>query len=388
MKDNGEIIEFLKQRDYVMINNALGKGSFGKTVLLKDPFIDELLVAKKYEPDSVDTDTKEKFYKNFLHEIKILYKLNHKNIVRIYNYYAYERISTGYILMEYIEGINIGDFIANYTASHEQISFDNMFSQLIDGFQYIENCGIIHRDIREGNIIIDNAGVVKIIDFGIGKVIGTKSIEDDSLLTKINRSDSDTLPKEYHEGKYTSKTDMFYLAELLNRLLKRAEYVDEINFSYFHILDKMMKNDPDDRYSSFSEIKEAIDKYDFLNIDITDSDKRIYQTFTRSIYFSIKSFIDERKFNNDINRFVSQIEKVLRANCFEDILQDNKEIIRCVVSGAYMYIPTQTISCDETRTFLNWFKKSTSQSQQLILNNIISKLSTIKVEKREPDLPF
>jgi len=71
-----------------MVNNELGEGSFGKTVLLQDPFINELFVAKKYEPEY--GTIKETFYKNFLEEIKILYKLNHRNIVRIYNYYAYE----------------------------------------------------------------------------------------------------------------------------------------------------------------------------------------------------------------------------------------------------------------------------------------------------------
>lgn len=47
MKNNGDIVQFIKQKDYVMLNNALGRGSFGITVLLKDPFIDELFVAKK-----------------------------------------------------------------------------------------------------------------------------------------------------------------------------------------------------------------------------------------------------------------------------------------------------------------------------------------------------
>ena len=87
MKQNGDIIPFVKQKDYIMVNNNLGGGSFGKTVLLQDPFIDELFVAKKYEP--VYGEIKELFFKNFLDEIKILYKLNHRNIVRIYNYYAY-----------------------------------------------------------------------------------------------------------------------------------------------------------------------------------------------------------------------------------------------------------------------------------------------------------
>ena len=86
MKNNGDVVSFLKQKDYIMINNKLGNGSFGKTVLLKDPFIDELFVAKQYKP--ANDVIKEKFYKNFLDEIKIMYKLSHPNIVRIYNYYA------------------------------------------------------------------------------------------------------------------------------------------------------------------------------------------------------------------------------------------------------------------------------------------------------------
>lgn len=45
-KQNGDVIPFVKQKDYIMINNDLGGGSFGKTVLLQDPFIDELFVAK------------------------------------------------------------------------------------------------------------------------------------------------------------------------------------------------------------------------------------------------------------------------------------------------------------------------------------------------------
>ena len=77
-KQNGDVIPFVKQKDYIMVNNDLGGGSFGKTVLLQDPFIDELFVAKKYEPEY--DGIKEQFYKNFLDEIKILYKLNHRRL--------------------------------------------------------------------------------------------------------------------------------------------------------------------------------------------------------------------------------------------------------------------------------------------------------------------
>ena len=50
MKNNGDIVRFFKDKEYIMLDNDLGGGSFGKTVLLKDPFIDDVFVAKKYEP--------------------------------------------------------------------------------------------------------------------------------------------------------------------------------------------------------------------------------------------------------------------------------------------------------------------------------------------------
>lgn len=384
MKNNGDVIPFLKQKDYIMINNDLGGGSFGKTVLLQDPFIEELFVAKKYEPEY--EEIKEKFYKNFLDEIKILYKLNHKNIVRIYNYYAYEEIFTGYILMEYVDGKNIEEFINDYDFIFETTSIDNVFIQLIDGFTYIEENGIIHRDIREGNILIDRNGSVKIIDFGIGKIFVKNENGQDSLVGEINRANSDTLPQEYYTGIYTTKTDMFYLAELLNRLLINNK--EDFKFSYQNILDKMMEKQPDNRYSSFSEIKEAIEKYDFVNLNISKADKEIYQSFVNLIWRTLSSFIDERKFNHEPEILISQLELSLKNNCFEDIIQANPEVIRSIVTGPYRFSNSIEIPCSVVKEFLDWYKKSTKLSQKLILSNIISKLSTISIEEREPELPF
>lgn len=386
MKNNGDIVPFLKQKDYIMVNNNLGGGSFGKTVLLQDPFIDELFVAKKYEPES--EDIKERFYKNFLDEIKILYKLNHRNIVRIYNYYAYENIFTGYILMEYVEGKNIGEFIRDYVWFLENVSLDDVFFQLIDGFCYIEEHRVIHRDIREENILIDKAGTVKIIDFGIGKIFEKKADDSDSLVAEINRAGSDTLPQEYFDGIYTSKTDMFYLAELFNRLLKEANEPDLLDFSYHDILDKMMEKQPQNRYATFSDIKEAIGKHDFINMEISQEDKDIYQAFTNPVFQALTFFIDEQKFNYDTDLFIAKLEKALRDNLFEDVIHKNEDVISSIVSGAYRYNKGVRIPCSAIKDFLNWFKASTSHSQKLILTNIIHKLSTIDIVEREPEVPF
>ena len=385
-KQNGDIIPFIKQKDYIMVNNDLGGGSFGKTVLLQDPFIDELFVAKKYEPEY--SGIKEQFYKNFLDEIKILYKLNHKNIVRIYNYYAYENIFTGYILMEYIDGENIGDFIGDYFAPFADTTLDDIFLQLIDAFCYIEECGIIHRDIREGNILIDKTGTVKIIDFGIGKIASMANGATDSLVTKINRDASDTLPQEYYEGIYTNLTDMFYLAELFGRLIDNSENCDRTDFSYNDILDKMMKKQPEDRFESFAAVREAIGKRDFLTMDISNADRQIYQNFTSLIYGSLTSYNAEPRFNSDCTIFISRLEKALKINLFETLIQKNADVISSIVECGYCYNARIHIPCENVKKFLNWYRESTKQSQILILNNIISKISDIPIRKPEPELPF
>lgn len=386
MKENGDIIPFIKQRDYIMVNNDLGGGSFGKTVLLQDPFIDELFVAKKYEPEY--EEIKEQFYKNFLDEIKIMYKLNHRNIVRIYNYYAYDSVFSGYILMEYIDGTDIGSYICDLDIPCEKISLDDIFTQLIDAFCYMEERGIIHRDIREGNILIDKNGTVKVIDFGIGKIFTKPGEESDSLVSEINRSGSDTLPQEYYDGIYTSLTDMFYLAELFNRLISLSGWFDMSDFSYGDILLKMMEKQPENRFDSFSSVRDAIGKHDFINIPITDEDKTIYQDFTNAVKHAIVSYISEPKFNTDITSFISKLRTALSLYTFETVIQNNPDIIRSVVLSGYRCNKRIAIETDTVKRFLNWFQQSTYRSQVLILSNFISKISTITVEEPEPDLPF
>lgn len=381
-KQNGDIVTFLKQKDYKMINNDLGGGSFGKTVLLQDPFIDELFVAKMYKP--MYEDIKEKFFANFLDEIKIMYKLNHPNVVRIYNYYAYEKEYTGYILMEYIDGKNIQDYFEEYIWS--ETTLNEIFIQLIDGFSYIEEQGIIHRDIREGNILIDNNGIVKIIDFGIGKIF-KKSGADDSLVGEINRAGSDTLPQEYYDGIYTSKTDMFYLAELFHRMLELVD-PDINDFSYYDILEKMMRKNPNDRYSDFEEIKAAIVKRDFVNMSITEEDKEIYRRFVNLVYDALVSFIDKQEFVNDSNTLIMKLENALEINLFETYVQKNSDVINAIVNGRYRYNTRARINCSNVKEFLEWFKKLTDASRKLVLRNIISKLSMIDVEYESEELPF
>lgn len=384
MKNNGDIVEFVKQKNYVMINNNLGSGSFGQTVLLKDPFIDELFVAKKYEP--YYEDTKKEFYDSFLQEIKIMYKLYHPNVVRIFNYYPYESLYTGYIIMEYIDGENIADYLDGYLAWDEIGSPDSLFVQLIDGFDYIEKQGIVHRDIRESNILVTKDGIAKIIDFGLGKSFSPIDTSDDSMAEIINRSGLDRLPNEYFEGKYDSRTDMFYLAELLNRLLRITS--NDIIFSYHSILEKMMEPERENRYKSFAEIKEAMALKDFSTFEISDEDKQIYQDFSNAIVTCLSCFISERCFVNSIEEFKDNLHNVIQKNCFEDTVQDTSDIVTILVKGKYRFFPNRNIPCATLISFEKWFLALSLESQRLVFNNLIAKISIKEISEPEEELPF
>lgn len=382
MKNNGDIVRFFKDKEYIMLDNDLGGGSFGKTVLLKDPFIDDVFVAKKYEPDVDSEEEKKRFFKNFLDEIKIMYKLNHHNIVRIYNYYAYENILTGFILMEYIDGESINEWIENCSMGLTNATSNDIFIQLIDAFDYLQQHGIIHRDIREGNILIDKNDVVKVIDFGIGKVIQPGENSDDSLYDEINRDNSDTLPIEYYNGTYTSLTDMFYLAELINRLLSIFPCSE---FKYQHIIDKMMSKKPEDRYASFEEVKKAVDQNAFSSLSVTDEEKRIYTNFADAVYSVIGEYTDSPSFNNDCNSIISKLNTILSNNIFETYISNTTEVVSAIVNVGYTYNHSN-ILVEDVANFCEWLTNSNDNKKNIIIRNLINKISNKPVEKY--DLPF
>ena len=86
--------------------------------------------------------------------------------------------------------------------------------------------------------------------------------------------------------------------------------------------------------------------------------------------------------------FISKLEKALTTNLFETVIQKNADVIDSVVDCGYRYNNRVNIPNKTVRSFLDWFRASTPESQALVLNNFIAKISDIQVIKPEPELPF
>ena len=161
----GKIIAFDRKKYFKYIR-PLGAGGTGDTFLFKDETTDTFFAIKKYSPKG-NNDIEDNYYR-FVQEVKILFNISHANIVRIYNYYLYPETKSGYLQMEYIDGVPIDKF-----EPYKEKSWNEIFIDTINSFKYLEDRSILHRDIRPSNIIIDTNGNIKIIDFGFGKKLSS-----------------------------------------------------------------------------------------------------------------------------------------------------------------------------------------------------------------------
>lgn len=189
----------------------LGSGGTGDAHLFQDETTDMLFAFKKYSPKG--TNNIDENYQRFIDEIKILFNISHNNIVRVFNYYLYTEAKTGYLQMEYVEGISILDFEPSFGKDWEDI-----FKEIIYTFEYLEQKKILHRDIRPSNIMIDKDERVKIIDFGFGKKLEIEENEGKSV--RLNWPVTQ-LPNETQlEGIYNHQSEIYFVGKLFQNVLR------------------------------------------------------------------------------------------------------------------------------------------------------------------------
>lgn len=158
-----------------------------------------------------------------------MYSVYDRNIVRIYDYFLYPEYKTGYIIMEYIQGEDIDD----YFLWEDSEKINAIFVQTINAFAYLEKHGILHRDVRAANIMIDNMDNVKIIDFGFGKQNPLDAFEEQASV--ILNWPASKVPNEIWQEIYNGKTEIFYVGYLFKNLIEKYEIKC---FKYLLLLEK------------------------------------------------------------------------------------------------------------------------------------------------------
>jgi serine/threonine-protein kinase len=193
----------------------IGKGAFGTVVLVEDTVVEERLILK-FLNANVASD--EEMMKRFVHELRYSRKITHKNVIRIYDFLY---ISGGYaISMEYFPSHTLATEIANEKPMNAKKAVRYALDICV-GMHVAHQQGIIHRDLKPANILIDDTGLLKIVDFGVAAA--AKS--GDTQLTKtgyVIGSPKYMAPEQILGKKVDERADIYSLGVILYEMLAGA----------------------------------------------------------------------------------------------------------------------------------------------------------------------
>ena len=161
----------LKTLGRYQIQGVLGKGAMGLVYDGLDPNLNRRVAIKTILTRKFDAEAARMIAVRFEREVHAVARLNHPNIVQVYDFGAEGDLA--YIVMEFIKGRELKDFFDAHERFELKKAFDLMI-ELLGALDFAHEAGIVHRDIKPGNVMIDGAGHVKLTDFGVARVEGNQ----------------------------------------------------------------------------------------------------------------------------------------------------------------------------------------------------------------------
>ena len=149
---------------FYKFGRVIGRGAFGKVNLGLNILTGRIVAIKSFNKKNISN---EKAKKKILYETNLMRGLYHPSVTKILE--TFETDQYMLIIMEYISGGNLQNFVKKRRKLCEKTA-KILFRQLIQGIKYIHSKGIVHRDIKLENILLDLNNIVKICDFGVGKI--------------------------------------------------------------------------------------------------------------------------------------------------------------------------------------------------------------------------
>ena len=187
---------------------------------------------------------------------KTLCNISHKNIIRVFDAVSDSGVCT--VIEQFVSGATLGIFCAR-THPDDSIIIEIML-QICMGLSVLHQNNIVHRDITPNNIMIDDYGTVKIIDFDISRMPKDKSRKD----THILGTQGYAAPEQFGFRQSTAQTDIYSVGVILN-YMKTGKTPDEKILSDSSILPDIIKKctafDPKDRYQSIEELTADLYRY-------------------------------------------------------------------------------------------------------------------------------
>jgi serine/threonine protein kinase/Tol biopolymer transport system component len=270
---------------HYMIVEKLGEGGMGVVYKARDAHLNRFVALKVLPPEKV-ADPERK--RRFVQEARAASALNHPNIIHIYDIFDFE--GADFIAMEYVSGRTLDRLIGR--KGLRLIEALGYAIQIADALAKAHSVGIIHRDLKPSNLMVNEDGVVKILDFGLAKLTEPKAaVEYESTVTSepIETSLTESgqilgtvayMSPEQAQGKpVDTRSDIFSFGSVLYEMLtgQRAfqgestatilasvlqkepkplgEIVHDVPHEVEQLLARCLRKDPGRRWQSMSDLK-------------------------------------------------------------------------------------------------------------------------------------
>lgn len=365
-----EKIEFNRPAKYQRID-VLGSGACGETVRIRDEGMDAEFVAKKYCPVISKDDEPDLFHEllnRFRDEARILFRLNHPNIVRVFNYFDYSEYHTSYIIMEYISGSEILDHLRLHPANA-----DRVFEGVVAGFAHLQSRNVLHRDIRPANIMIDDTGVPKIIDFGFGKHIGNGGDTMEGKSISLNWWCE--TPPEFSEGTYDFQTEVYFVGKLFQQA------VESCNLDYFKyrlLLGSMCEPDRANRVESFSVVQGKIARGKFAELSFSNEEISTYRKFADQLTSLVSSVEADARFERDGDVIVTKLEELHRKSMLEETLPAPNNLAKILIVGGFRYWKNTDVYVEVVQKFVELLRGLSEEKRGVVVENLIMRLEAVE----------
>ena len=191
-----------------LVEDRLGRGGMGTVYLARDPQLGRQVALKLVQAEFDSAEGRSRFEK----EARSIAALNHPNIVTVYDLGEFE--SRPFIVLEYIEGYSLDAVIRERRPIPMDVRL-RWLEELGAGLQFAHDRGIIHRDVKPANLMVDHLDRLRILDFGIARIAGTASTH----LSSVIGTPGYMAPEYVLDQQFDQRVDIFAAGAVAYELL-------------------------------------------------------------------------------------------------------------------------------------------------------------------------